>query len=51
MRFRGRLSFTAGALRLRPAAKSFVDDAESIRQVLLTLKGLTRRRDTVVVTT
>ena len=42
--FRGRLTFATGALRLRPTAR-FADDVEWIRQVLLTLRGLTRRRE------
>jgi transcription-repair coupling factor (superfamily II helicase) len=42
--FRGRLTFAPGALRLRPTAR-FADDVEWIRQVLLTLRGLTRRRE------
>jgi transcription-repair coupling factor (superfamily II helicase) len=44
MQFRGRLTFASGALRLRPTSR-FADDVEWIRQVLLTLKGLTRRRE------
>src|SRR3989304_173637 len=43
--FRGRLTSASGALRLRTEGR-FVDDVEWIRQVLLTLKGLTRRRET-----
>lgn len=44
LQFRGRLTFASGALRLRTEGR-FGDDVESIRQVLLTLKGLTRRRE------
>jgi transcription-repair coupling factor (superfamily II helicase) len=44
VQFRGRLTFAAGALRLRAAGR-FADDLEWIRQVLLTLAGLTRRRE------
>ena len=49
MQFRGRLTVTAGVLRLRPGATRFADDAEWIRQVLLTLKGLTRLREPATV--
>jgi transcription-repair coupling factor (superfamily II helicase) len=45
LQFRGRLTVSGGLLRLRTGAARFIDDAEWIRQVLLTLKGLTRRRE------
>ncbi|HEU5298215.1 MAG TPA: transcription-repair coupling factor [bacterium] len=45
LQFRGRLAVSGGLLRLRTGAAQFRDDAEWIRQVLLTLKGLTRRRE------
>jgi len=44
VQFRGRLTSGSGALRLRTEGR-FADDVEWIRQVLLTLKGLTRRRE------
>jgi len=49
MQFRGRLTVSAGLLRLRPGEPRFADDAEWIRQVLLTLKGLTRLREPATV--
>jgi len=42
--FRGRLTFASGGLRLRAPGR-FADDLEWVRQVLLTLAGLTRRRE------
>jgi len=42
---RGRLTVANGTLRLHAGGGQFADDAEWIRQVLLTLKGLTRRRE------
>ena len=42
--FRGRLTFASGMLRLRTEGR-FADDTEWIGQVLLTLAGLTRRRE------
>jgi transcription-repair coupling factor (superfamily II helicase) len=44
LQFRGRLATAQGALRLRTDGR-FSDDVEWIRQVLLALKGLTRRRE------
>ncbi len=44
VQFRGRLTSAPGGLRLRTEGR-FADDVESIRQVLLTLAGLTRRRE------
>ena len=44
VQFRGRLTFSSGVLRLRAAGR-FADDLEWVRQVLLTLAGLTRRRE------
>jgi transcription-repair coupling factor (superfamily II helicase) len=44
LQLRGRLTAASGTLRLRTEGR-FADDVEWIRQVLLTLKGLTRRRE------
>ena len=45
--FGGRLTVTAGSLHLRTGSNRFADDAEWIRQALLTLARLVRRREPV----